>query len=283
MARMEMTASRRSFLMGSAATAAAAMLPRFSFAASHSPIRLGVASYTFREFKPEQVIQFMHQLKTPYLNVKDVHLPMTPLADVPKRAAAYREAGIQLTGAGAIYFRTDTDEAVGQVFEYLRAAGLKMFIGAPSHETLPRVESFIKKYDIRMAIHNHGPEDKEFPSPLDVQKAIEHMDHRIGYCIDLGHTLRTDTDPVEAIKMAGSRLYDLHMKDLADPHDRASQVAVGEGVMPVRKIFEALVAQDYKYFVDLEYEIHGDDPMPGVLKSFAFMRDVLHQMGYTTT
>jgi sugar phosphate isomerase/epimerase len=55
---------------------------------------------------------------------------------------------------------------------------------------------------------------------------------------------------------------------------------VGEGIMPIREIFEALIATNYGGFVDLEYEIHADDPMPGVISSFAYMRGVLAGMGY---
>jgi len=77
---------------------------------------------------------------------------------------------------------------------------------------------------------------------------------------------------------AGKRLYDVHIKDLADMMVKESQVAVGEGKMPVRGIFEALMAVGYKGFVDLEYEIHEDDPLPGMMKSFAFMRKVLAEM-----
>jgi sugar phosphate isomerase/epimerase len=51
--------------------------------------------------------------------------------------------------------------------------------------------------------------------------------------------------------------------------------------MPVRKIFEALVTTKYQGFVDLEYEVHPDDPMPGVISSFAYMRGVLTGMGMT--
>jgi len=50
--------------------------------------------------------------------------------------------------------------------------------------------------------------------------------------------------------------------------------------MPVHHIFEALMAIQYKGFADLEYEVHPDDPMPGVTKSFAYMRGVLAGMGY---
>jgi sugar phosphate isomerase/epimerase len=87
---------------------------------------------------------------------------------------------------------------------------------------------------------------------------------------------------VQAIHEVGPRLFDLHMKDLSDFTNKESQVAVGEGIMPVKGIFEALIATNYKGFVDLEYEINGDDPMPGVIESFAYMRGVLAGMGYLT-
>ena len=55
---------------------------------------------------------------------------------------------------------------------------------------------------------------------------------------------------------------------------------MGDGQMPIRAIFQALIDTNYSGFVDLEYEVHGDDPMPGVIASFAYMRGVLAGMGY---
>ena len=72
----------------------------------------------------------------------------------------------------------------------------------------------------------------------------------------------------------------MHMKDLTSFSDKESQVAVGDGKMPIRRIFEALIQTKYQGFVDLEYEVHGDNPMPGVISSFAYMRGVLQGMGY---
>lgn len=140
------------------------------------------------------------------------------------------------------------------------------------------MEKFVKEYDIRIAIHNHGPEDKRWHSPLDVLKGVKEMDPRIGCCIDVGHTVRAGTDVVEAIKEAGPRLFNVHMKDLTSFQEKGSQVAVGDGKMKVRKIFEALIAMKYAGFVDLEYEVHADDPMPGVIASYAYMRGVLAGM-----
>jgi sugar phosphate isomerase/epimerase len=281
---MKLNLSRRSLLGGGTMLAASSLLSNsaFSFAApasSNSPIRLGIASYTFRKFDQAHLIQFMKELKSPYLNLKDVHLPMTPADQVATRAAEYRAAGLTLTAAGTIYFDKDDDNDIRSKFEYVKAAGIPMIVGAPTRQVLPRVEKFVKEYDIKLAIHNHGPEDKQWPSPLDILEAVKSMDQRIGCCIDVGHTMRTGTDPVAAIKKVGSRVYDIHMKDLAESKVKESQVAVGDGLMPVPQIFRALVDMGYKGNVDLEYEINADDPMPGVTKSFAYMRGVIAGMG----
>jgi sugar phosphate isomerase/epimerase len=285
--------TRRTLLRTGALAAAASLLPIESqsqtqtatplpepSAATALPIRLGIASYTFRNFDSAHLIDFMRQLKTPYLNLKDVHLPMTPLDQVASKAAEYRAAGFTLTAAGNITFAKDDDDDIRPKFEYLKAAGIPIAVCAPTHQNLPRLEKFVKEYNIKLAIHNHGPEDKNFPSPFDVLAAVKNLDPRIGLCMDLGHSLRAGADVVAAVHAAGPRLYDIHIKDLANSTSKESQVAVGEGVMPVREVFQALMQTHYAGNVDLEYEIVPNDPMPGVIESFAYMRGVLAGMGY---
>ena len=248
-----------------------------------SPVKLGIASYTFRKFNPAQLIGFMKQLRTPYLNLKDTHLPMGPAAAVKEQADAYRAAGLTLTAAGTIYFAKDEDADVRAKFEYCKAAGISLIVGAPTHATLARVEKFAKLYNIRVAIHNHGPEDNEWPSPLEVLEAVKTMNPRVGCCIDVGHTMRAGVDVVDAIRQAGPRLFDLHIKDLAKKDAKDSQVAVGQGLMPIRDIFSQLIRMNFAGYTDLEYEINEDDPLPGVMESFAYMRGVLSGMGYSTS
>jgi sugar phosphate isomerase/epimerase len=277
-----MTLSRRDFVATSALSAAALAAPKTSRAeaATNAPVRLGLASYTFRNFTRAQLIGFMKQLNVSDLNAKDAkdHLPMDPQAE-QAALADYAAAGIKLHAGGAIYFNKPDEADIRGKFEYAKRAGIGTIVaGDPTHETLPIVEKFAKEYDIRIAIHNHGPEDKLWPSPLDVLKAVQNMDPRMGCCIDVGHAARAGTDVVEAIHQVGPRLFNMHMKDLTDFHSKESQVAVGEGIMPVKKIFEALIAIKYPGFVDLEYEVHADDPMPGVIESFAYMRGVLAGM-----
>jgi sugar phosphate isomerase/epimerase len=283
---MTSTLSRRTLLQSSAALAAATALPSFAQPKAEtgkpSPVRLGLCSYTFRNFTRAQMIPFLKQLNISELNVKDVkdHLPNDPTQE---QAAVedYKANGIHLHAAGAIYFRKNEDADVRAQFEYVKRAGIPVIVaGDPTPETLPRIESYAKQYDIRIAIHNHGPEDKLWPSPLDILKDIKNLDPRIGCCIDVGHTVRAGTDVVQAIRAVGPRLFNMHMKDLDSFTDRESQVAVGKGKMPVREIFQELVAMRYNGFVDLEYEIKGDDPMPGVIESIAYMRGLLTGMGY---
>ena len=197
--------SRRKFIgSGAAAAALAASSNVFASAkerpsADHaSPIRLGLASYTFRNFTRAQTIGFMKQLNVRDLNAKDVkdHLPTDPQEEAAA-LADYSAAGIRLHAAGTIYFAKDEDADIRAKFEYCKRAGIAVIVaGDPTPETLPRIEKFVKEYDIRIAIHNHGPEDKLWHSPLDVLKAVKSMDPRIGCCIDVGHTARAGTDVV---------------------------------------------------------------------------------------
>jgi sugar phosphate isomerase/epimerase len=289
---MKTITSRRSFIrttgLLTSALSALVTLPviaegQAGQTAAPAPIKLGLASYTFRNFTRAQLITFMKQLNVTALNAKDVkdHLPMDPNGETAA-LADYASAGIKLHAAGAIYFPKDEDEDIRSKFEYCKRAGIQTIVaGDPTPETLPRIEKFVKEYDICLAIHNHGPEDKIWHSPLDVLKVVHTMDPRIGCCIDVGHTVRAGTNVVDAIHAAGPRLFNIHMKDLTDFHAKESQVAVGDGIMPVPDIFKALIATRYQGFVDLEYEVHADDPMPGVISSFAYMRGVLAGMGYS--
>jgi len=282
--------SRRNFVQSGALIAAACAVSgsRSAFAEpmvaslKPSPVHLGLASYTFRNFTRAQTIGFMKQLNLSELNAKDTkdHLPMDSAAEA-QALTDYAAAGIKLHAAGTVYFPKDDDADIRSKFEYAKRAGISVIVaGDPTPQILPRIEKFVKEYDIRFAIHNHGPEDKVWPSPLDVLNAVKGMDPRLGCCIDVGHCERAGTDVVQAIHEVGPRLFDMHIKDLTSFQSKESQVAVGQGIMPIRGIFEALTAIGYKGFVDLEYEIHGDDPMPGVIESFAFMRGVLAGMGY---
>src|SRR5258707_2908679 len=197
------------------------------------PIRFGVASYTFRNFTRAQVIAFLKQLNVLALNCKDVkdHLPMDSQQETAA-LADYAAAGVTLHAAGTIYFPKDEDADIRAKFEYCKRARIGVIVGGdPAPETLPRIEKFVKEHDVRFAIHNHGPEDKLWHSPLDWLMAEKGMGPRIGCCIDVGHTGRTCTDVVQAIREAGPRLHNVHMKDLTSFTEEESQGKPVDGLI----------------------------------------------------
>src|SRR6267154_1149532 len=168
---MKNALSRRDFVRSSALAAAAFAVARVSpLSKGASPILLGLASYTFRNFSRAQLIGFMKQLDLSAVNLKDVKDPL-PSATPEETAALadYAAAGIKLHAAGTIYFDKDEDADIRNKFEYCKRAGISVVVaGDPAPETLPRIEKFVREYNIRFAIHNHGPEDKLWHSPLDV-------------------------------------------------------------------------------------------------------------------
>jgi sugar phosphate isomerase/epimerase len=246
-----------------------------------------MTSYTFRKLKRTELIVALKSLHLSTVNCKDAvdHMPqfVAKTTDIDydgiKAAVAdYIAADIKVTAVGTVYFRKPDE--FRKNFEYAKAAGVKVMVaGDPAPADLPAIEKLVKEFDIRFALHNHGPEDKIWPSPLTVLEAVKNMDSRMGCCIDVGHTMRAGTDVVDAIKKVGPRLFDVHMKDLAQADSKESQVAVGAGIMPVREIFQTLINIKYPGNVDLEYEIHPEDPMPGVIESISYMRGVLNGMG----
>ena len=268
--------SRRDLLRGAAA------LPLFAAGAHAHPLdssagfKLGVASYSLRSLTRAKAIAALKELDVKYVNIKEFH---SKIKSSPEEWAAARkdfdDAGLQVLGGGNISFTSENEEDVKLNFDYSKAMGFPLIVMAPTLKTLPIVEKYVKKYNIKAAIHNHGPEDKHFPSPQSVLKEVKNMDPRMGLCIDIGHTSRTGADILESIKEAGPRLFDMHVKDLRDPMNKDSQVIVGQGALPIVKMFRLLKSIKYSGAVMLEYEINANDPLPGMRESFAYMRGVL--------
>ena len=248
-------------------------------AAVQGSIRLGVATYSLRQFPRDYAIQAVRELGTPYVNIKSFHQPYeSSPEDLAAGRRAFESAGLQIVGGGTITLQQDDDDDIRGYFEYARLSGMPLMVIAPTAQTLPRIERFVKEYDIEVAVHVHGPTDAHFPGPQDVLPIIEDMDPRVGVCVDVGHTARTGIDLVEVLDMCGDRALDIHMKDLRDLTYRASQCIVGEGKIPVPAIFRQLEKMSYGGYVNLEYEIDADDPLPGMKQSFAYMRGVIAGM-----
>jgi sugar phosphate isomerase/epimerase len=288
---MTILTTRRTFLGTAGAAGFAAALPQAAHAKIEPApwgIKLGIATYTFRNFDRARTIEFIKAVKTPWISVKqegvkgkfhwDMKLPTAEQEQIHKE---FEAAGLKVTSAGNTDLKALTADGLRPAFEWAKAAGVPMLVSAPVRENIGVIEGLIKQYDIKVAIHNHGPEDKNFPTPESVLEAVKGRDPRLGLCMDVGHSARAGADVVKSIAEAGSRLLDMHVKDLAFFKQEAGmkpgdmQVDVGDGIMPFPQIFRQLKKMNYQGCVNLEYEINGNDPINGVQRSFSYMRGVL--------
>jgi sugar phosphate isomerase/epimerase len=269
--------NRRDLFRSSLGLGAVALLRAQNSSSPAAPgIQLGVATYSLRSFRRDTAIRMIKQMGISYADVKEFHLPYN---DSPKELAEGRKkfdaAGIRVIGGGNVSMK-ETDEAgLKRWFDYAKACEFPIIVAAPTKQNLPLVQKLAREYNVKIAIHNHGPEDKEFPTPQSVLDAVKDMDPRMGLCIDIGHTARAGADPIASISAAGQRLFEMHFKDLKDTSPHAQQVPVGEGVLPIPAIFKELRKIGYSGTCSLEYEIDEDDPVPGMQRSFAYMRGVL--------
>jgi inosose dehydratase len=246
-------------------------------AAAHA-FELGLATYSLSKLPLEDVIADAKKLELRNVSLFGTHCPWAAGTPEQCRAAAQkcRDAGLTVTGCGVINL-PNKEETVRRAFENAKAGGLPTMICKPARDAFPLVERYVKDYNIRVAIHNHGPGDKEYPSPFDAWNAVQQYDERIGLCIDVGHAYRAGADPAEAVRKCHARLYDMHLKDsLAEVGaTKDIPVAVGQGRMDIKGIIAALIEVKYSHIVSFEYEKAEQDPMVGLTESVDYVRKIL--------
>jgi sugar phosphate isomerase/epimerase len=279
-----MTSISRRDLLKTGALAAAA-IPSINFAAPPAPeeadpwqgLKIGVATYTVRDLPIEEAIKAVQRVGLKYISIKNVknHIDLTHTTEERKqRARMFRDAGLIPLSVGNVGMKNDEAD-IRRAFEYARDIGVSTMVCAPPNDAVPLLDKFVKEFDIKLAIHNHGPEDKQFPSPYDVMKAVEKYDKRIGLCIDVGHTARAGVDPAEAIVKCRERLYDLHMKDISALGNRNTPIESGRGILNSKSILAALLKIKYQGLVGFEYEKDSKDPVPGLAESVGYTKGLL--------
>jgi len=276
--------TRRDFFKLTGMGVAAASLPslaRIPYASQNRKAKvlqknldLGMASYTFREFSLDDTLAMTKRLGLKRIALKSFHLPLESSEEEIKAVARkVAESGLELYGCGVVYMKNEDE--VNRAFHYARAAGMKIIIGVPSHELLGLVDRKVKEFDIRLAIHNHGPTDKLYPTPESAYTKIRDLDPRIGLCIDIGHTERSGVDASESAEKFADRLHDVHIKDVSAAAEEGSTVEIGRGVIDIPRFIRTLLKIKYKGTASFEFEKDAKDPLPGVAESVGYVRGVL--------
>jgi inosose dehydratase len=284
MQRTEST--RRNFLQlaGGAGMAILAGAPHAAASAAESQaapapstpgrLELGMASYSLRTFPLESAVAMTVRLGLKHICLKDCHLSMKVSPEETAKAAdTVRAAGLDLYGCGVIYMKNEKE--VNQAFDYAKAAGMKTIVAAPLPNMLPLINEKVKQFDIRVAIHNHGPSDKTYPTPESIYEKIGSLDHRVGLCIDVDHTARTGADPSRDIRRFADRLLDVHLRDITVAAPPGKCIEAGRGVLDLVGIVRALVETKFSGIASFEYEKDPKDPLPGLAESVGYVHGVL--------
>lgn len=237
-------------------------------------LKLGLASYTFRQFSLDQTLAMTKRVGLKYICLKDNHLPMNSTPEqLAEAAAKAKAAGLDLYGCGVVYMNKPAE--VDRAFEYAKGAGMKVIVGVPTHELLALVNERVQQYDIRVAIHNHGPVDKLYRTPDVAYEKVKNLDRRIGLCLDIGHAAYCGIDPSQAAEQFADRLFDIHIKDVSAMTGEGQTVEAGRGVIDLPKFLRTLEKIRFAGVTSFEFEKDGKDPLPGLAESVGYVKGVL--------
>lgn len=241
---------------------------------SRNKIPLAMATYSLRGYPLSQMLQLTKRVGLTKLSVKEMHMPLkSSKEEIIKATNEIKQAGLDLYTVGVIYMTNE--EEVNRAFEYAKTAGVEMIVGVPEYPLLPLAEQKVKEYNIKLAIHNHGPNDKRYPSPADVYDRVKNMDPRLGLCLDIGHTMRLGIDPSESFEKYFDRILDVHIKDVNSANAEGTTVEMGRGVIDIPKFLRTLTKMNYKGTCAFEFEKDKDDPLAGIAESVGYTKGVL--------
>jgi sugar phosphate isomerase/epimerase len=272
-----MSISRRQFIGG---TLSAVVLARaealFGAQDAYGGFNLGLQTYTLRAFDFEQTLAHLKEL-----GVKNAQFfggKQMQVTDDKTKIDGWKEklkaAGVEIKAFGVNGFSKNA-EATKKQFEFAKAMGFSIFSANPSADSFESLAELTKEYGIKIAIHNHGPEDKTYGKLEQLQKAVEKYPVAIGSCVDTGHVLRIGEDPVAWIKALGPRVHNVHLKDFSDAK---TEHVLGKGKLDVVGVLKALKEVKYEGTLDVEYEKNEKDPIADVKECLAAVREAVKKL-----
>ena len=193
------------------------------------------------------------------------------IAAFHKKLAEY---GVTGYGVGPIYMKSEAE--VDRAFAYAQRVGVKVLVGVPNYELLDYVEQKVKQYDIKLAIHLHGPDMPMYPNAEDIWNNVKDRDARMGMCLDIGHNLRYGSDSLSDLKKYHTRVFDIHLKDVTGTTKADKSVELGRGRIDFPLFIKLLRKYNYTGSVSLEYEKDMSNPFMGIAESVGYFRGVCY-------
>lgn len=274
--------TRRNFLqtgmLGLTATTLINIPSVFAVAAKHNaagkdPFKLAIAGYSFLNFNLDESLKMMKRVDVHYLCIKDFHLPFKSTAEeIAAFHAKLKDNNVIGYAVGPIY--TKNKEEIDNAFDYAKRVGVDLLIGIPAHADLEYVAQKTKEYNIRYAIHNHGPQDKLYPNAESIYNLIKNLDQRVGICFDMGHNKRDGRDSVADLQKFSKRIFDMHLKNVTVAANEGTTCELGRGVIDIPAFVKMLRKVNYQGCCSLEYEKDMKDPLAGIAESVGYFRGV---------
>ena len=259
--------------MMAASAETAAKAPQMKPAPKQDAFNLGMAGYTFVKFDIDKTLEIMQKLDVHYLCIKNFHLLLESTEEqIQAFHAKLQSKGVTGYAVGPIYMKTKDE--VDKAFEYARRVGVRLLVGVPNYELLDYTEQKVKAYDIRLAIHLHGPDMPLYPSATDIWNNVCRRDKRMGMCLDIGHDLRYNQDPLADLKKYASRVFDIHLKDVTGNTKQDHAIELGRGKIDFPRFVRLLRKVGYNGKCSLEYEKDMKDPFLGIAESVGYFRAV---------
>ena len=277
-----MSISRRTFLRGAAAGAAVLGAPAFAKAMAgeqeaYGGFQMGLQTYTLRDFSFDQTLGHLKDLGLQYAQFFSKQLPITDdKAKIAEAKEKMKAAGVQILSWGVQGFSKNIDNTK-KAFEFAKAMGFGVYSANPSADSFESLATLTKEYGIKIAIHNHGPEDKTYGRLEQVQKAVEKWPVEIGSCVDTGHVLRIGEDPVQWIKALGPRVHDVHLKDFSGPKGE-DEKTLGKGKLDVVGVLKALKEVKFSGILALEYEKNGPKLIDDIKECLETVREAAKKL-----
>ena len=267
--------SRRRLLSLAAGGAVAATLPWPRRAKAAEPaFVLGMQSYSLRSFPVDKALDDIQELGLHSVEFFNAHLPINSTQQqIDEMKQKLARHNIKLFAHGVNGFSKD-HEKNREVFEFAKKAGIRNISADPTPDAFDSLDKLVEEFDVRIAIHNHGP-GARYDKVDDVLKAVQGRHKHIGACADLGHYIRSGEDPVKVIRMLEGRLFGIHLKDFDEPKKNAKGVILGKGHLDVVEVFKALKKVNFPAdgALSIEYEEHAENPMPDLRECVAVARE----------
>lgn len=244
-----------------------------AWAKKEDTFKLGMAGYSFVHFKLDEALEMMKKTDVHYLCIKDFHLPYNSTAEqITAFHQKLKDADVIGYAVGPIY--TKTHQEIDNAFDYAKRVGVDLIVGIPNHDDLKYVEQKVKEYNIRYAIHNHGPEDKLYPNATSVYNHVKDLDPRVGLCFDMGHNKRDNQDSVADLGKYSKRIFDIHLKNVTAATKDGKTCELGRGIIDIPAFVKMLRKVKYQGSCSLEYEKDMKEPLAGIAESVGYFRGV---------